>query len=78
MSNDAEKGVKQAYVVKTSDRPDNELVASMVEVENLDKEGNVLCEKALPSVKKKKKIVDENMFNHPKSAKEMEECGKKR
>ena len=61
---------------------DDELIASVVKVENGDKDGNASSyhafEKVPMAAKQKKKIMDENIFNNPKSANEMEEYGKKR
>ena len=66
----------------TSDTSDNELVASVVGTENGVKDGNAspfsAFEKIPPSSKKKVKIIDEPMFNDPKSDKEMDDYGKKR
>ena len=61
---------------------DDELVASVVDVENGGKDRSAspchAFEKVPVSAKKKKIVNGENMFNQPKSDKEMEEYGKKR
>ena len=68
--------------MQTSDISDNELVASVVGVENGGKDGSVLpyhaFEKVRPLAKQKKIVADETMFNQPKLDKEIEEYGKKR
>ena len=68
-------------MVETSDISEDELVASVVGMENGGKDGSAspyhVFEKVPASAKKKKIIIHENMFNQPKSNKEMEEYGKK-
>ena len=74
--------MKRPCMVGTSDISDDDLVASVVETENAVQHGTVspfsTFEKMPLSSKNKVKIMEELMFNQPKTDKEMDEYGKKR
>ena len=74
--------MRRPYVVETSDISGDDLVASVVEMENAVKDGNAspfsTFVKMPPSLEKVVKILEEPMFNQPKSDKEMDDYGKKR